>query len=344
MKMNSLDKLAFLKHNRGLLDVINRERMYWFFREQFRFGHREVLLDYLDIDYSHLIIGFLQHGVHPHSKVGYWPYQELPKSFLTFYPSFVWSEQAVLNSREQGYRHVSAIGAPWLYLLAKLGFFVEGEIIQVNANTPSRDVLIVPAHGSGHYFANSHYEKMVAKVREKIGDTEASVLLYYTEFCDPRIRQAWSDKGFHLECSGFAWGAEHRTVWTYNGGRPNFLLNTLNVLLNHSEVICTSPTTLASYSTSIGIPTSILIDNEIPLSLGLVNEGKGVARLKAYDSNIREISRNLLGEDYEDRSISSEKQKLAMKYLGVGSFQSKEGLRALLPLEANLIPVPSPFD
>ncbi len=340
--MNTFNKIAFLKYNRGLFDATNRERMYWFFREQFRFGHREVLLDYLDLDYSHLIKGFLQHGVHPHPEVGYWPYQELPKSFSTFYPSFVWSDEAVRNAKVLGKNHVRAIGAPWLYLLAKLGLFVDGKIILESERNPSRDVLIVPAHGSGHYFANSNYEKMVGNLRERIGNSEASVLLYYTEFCDPKVRQAWSDKGFFIECSGFAWGAENRTLWTYNGGRPRFLQNTLRVLLAHGEVICTSPTTLATYSASLGIPTSLWIDDEISFSLDLVNEGKGVERLRAYDSRIREIAKNLLGPDFEIRDISREKRQLSLKYLGVESFQSQDSLRRLLPLEANLIPVPLP--
>jgi hypothetical protein len=62
--MKMIEKLAFLNHNRNLMHPINREKMYWFFREQFRFGHRDVLLDYLGLDYSYLIEGFLQHGVH----------------------------------------------------------------------------------------------------------------------------------------------------------------------------------------------------------------------------------------------------------------------------------------
>jgi hypothetical protein len=182
---------------------------------------------------------------------------------------------------------------------------------------------------------------MVKKIRNQIGDVDASALLYYTEFCDPNVRREWSNKGFALECSGFAWGAEHRTLWTYNGGRPEFIRNTLGVLLKHREVICTSPTTLATYSTSLGIPTSILIDPEFSKAMGIVNEGKGVDRLRKYDSEIGELSKKLLGEDFAARDITESKIGVSLKYLGVESFQSQESLRDILPLISGVIPIPS---
>ncbi len=122
------------------------------------------------------------------------------------YPSFVWSNQAELSASVNGHRHVKAIGAPWLYLLSNLGYFSNGRINDHTPKEPARDLLIVPAHGSGHFFANYHYGEMVDKIRKRIGDVDASVLLYYTEFCDPKIRFEWSSRGFALECSGFAWG------------------------------------------------------------------------------------------------------------------------------------------
>jgi hypothetical protein len=175
-------------------------------------------------------------------------------------------------------------------------------------------------------------------VRKKIGDAEASVLLYYTEFCDSEIRQLWTEHGFEIFCSGFAWGAEHRTVWTYNGGRPKFLHTTLSTLLDHKEVICLQPTTLALYSSSLGIPTSIICEQEISLGLGIVNEGKGTASLRVWDKQISEKSFLLLGNDYAERTISSNKMKLAFKYLGRESFKTPAELERLLPLISGLIP------
>ena len=338
--MNRLNQIAFLKANRGLKLQTNREKMYWFFREQFRFGHREVLLDYLGRDYSNLIWGFLQHGAHPHPNIGYWPYQELPKNLTEFHSSFVWSENAALLAKSRGHNHVTAIGAPWLYLLSKKGLLADNNTVVRPPFSPTRELLIVPAHGSGHYFANSNYSEVVSKLRRKIGDIDASVLLYYTEFCDPQIRQIWINAGFNLECSGMAWGAEHRTVWTYNGGRPKFLANTLDLISNHKEVICLSPTTLAIYSCSIGIPTSIQLNPESRHPLGVVSEGKGVARLRKYDEEILNHSSNLLGNNFAERDISTEKINRSLQYLGIESIKTRNELENVLPLIEGMIPVP----
>lgn len=342
--MNRLERIAFLKANRGLELPKNREKMYWFFREQFRFGHREVLLDYLGIDYSNLICGFLQHGAHPDSNIGSWPYQVLPRSFKGNYPAFVWSHTAVTLARESGHNHVSAIGSPWLYLLRNKGLLLDNKSIGFDKLRPNREILIVPAHGSGHSYANPNYSDLVSTWRTKVGDVEASVLLYYTEFCDPHIRRMWLNQGFKVECSGMAWGAEHRTIWTYNGGRPTFLSSTLEILSRHKEVVCTSPTTLATYACSLGIPTSIQLVPDSSNTLGVVNEGKGVARLRKYKENLSEHSRNLLGPNYMERDISEEKINRALKYLGLESFKSPEELSQLLPLKEGMIPIPSKLD
>ena len=338
--MNLVQKISFLNHNKDLFDSKNEEKMWWFFREQFRFGHREILLDYLNLDYSNLILGFMQHGVHPHQRVGFWPFQELPISMSKLYPVFTWSrEEKSLEIGEKN--HVVAIGAPWLYLLHTLGMFSSGTFKIVSTNQVVKDLLVVPSHGSGHYYPRANYVDSVKNFRQSIGDVDASVLLYYTEFCDRAVRQAWMNQGFALECSGLAWGAENRTVWTYNGGRTQFLLNTLNAIIRHREVICLAPTSLATYSASLGVPTSIQIYEGISQNLGVVNKGKGVNRLKQYDANLVDYAKKLLGPDYSDRAISQSKIELSKRYLGIEYFRTKDELRDLLPIRHGLVPVPN---
>ena len=274
--MNNTDKLKFLRNNRDIFESGSREKMYWFFREQFRFGHREILLEFIEEPLDNLIVGFLQHGT---SIGGNWPWQELPQSLNKYFPALVWSSVAEERARESGRNHVKAIGSPWLYLLETSG------ITPFDSNNFSnfqnrRDFLIVPSHGSGHYHASSNYEELPKTFREMIGDASATVLLYYTEFCDPNIRSAWEKYGFPTTCNGMAWGAEARTVWTYNGGRPHFLKSALKLIMNHSNVICSSPTTFAYYSLSLGVPTKILSSHDLPSTMGIVSEGKGVERLR----------------------------------------------------------------
>ena len=337
MTMNILNRLAFLKHNRGLFNPTNREKMYWFFREQFRFGHREILLDYLGLSYDNLIIGFLQHGFHGGPLA---PWQTQPKSLTDFYPVFVWNSATESEARRLGYFHVSAIGAPWLYLLKQTGVTLLNHGDEISESKFKRDFLVVPNHGSGHFHATSKYAELPKSYREQIGKADASVLLYYTEFCDSKIREAWEDAGFKIYCSGMAWGAENRTLWTYNGGRPNFLFHTLKTLSVHSNVICQYPTTLAHYSTSLGIPTKISRLEETPRALGIVSEGKGVKRLRDYEEIADEFAFSTLGEEFATLNFNTEKSNLAMNSLGVESIKSQEQLRAILPLMPGLIPLP----
>jgi hypothetical protein len=335
--MNLKFKLAFLRHNRNLFDLSERERLYWFFREQFRFGHREILLDYLGMSYDNLIVGFLQHGFHGAQLA---PWQTQPKTLREFYPVFVWNSHTEQVARSQGFTHVNAIGAPWLYLLKQKGVSLLNQGREISGSQFKRDFLIAPSHGSGHFHATEKYSDLPKHYRELIGKADASVLLYYTEFCDSNIRKAWEESGFKIYCNGMAWGAENRTLWTYNGGRPGFLHHTLETLSFHSNVICQYPTTLAHYSTSLGIPTKISRAEETPRTLGIVSEGKGVERHRYYEGIADELGVATLGNDFDILNFSEEKSELAMQSLGIESLKSIEQLKSLLPLRSGLIPLP----
>ena len=334
-------KMNFLRANRDIYNPDQREKLYWFFREQFRFGHREVLLDYLSKDYSNLIQGFLQHGFHGKALA---PWQTLPRTFSEDYPVFVWNHLTESSAKSFGHAHVHAIGAPWLYLLKQkeVDFGREGVLTGVQ-HTKARDVLIVPSHGSGHFHPGGNYQELPRAYRNLLGDADASVLLYYTEFCDPAIRKSWSDAGFEIFSSGMAWGPEHRTLWTYNGGRVNFLANTLTTLLNHRNVICQAPTTLALYAISLGIPTKINTAEEMPRALGIVNQGKGVERFRKLELEVDKWAEDTLGKRFHELSITDEKRRLVLTALGASAVKTPEQLREILPLLPGMIPLSENF-
>ena len=137
-----------------------------------------------------------------------------------------------------------------------------------------------------------------------------------------------------------AWGAEARTVWTYNGGRPHFLKSALKLIMNHSNVICSSPTTFAYYSLSLGVPTKILSSHDLPSTMGIVSEGKGVERLREYEKNVNTIAEQMFGGTYSDLDCNTDKLNHAAIALGVESKLSKKDLLATLELKPNMIPLP----
>jgi len=331
--------LRYSNFNRNLFSLDHREELYWFFREQFRFGHREILLDYLEKTYDNLIVGFLQHGAMPTSNPGEWTIRRTPNSLRSYFPSFVWSATAAEQALKKGYSHVVAIGSPWLYLLELNGFLKPFSQAPVASNLIERDLLIVPHHGSGHYRYLETYDQSVRNLRESVSDREASVLLYYTEFCDPRIREIWEKFNFKVLSNGMAWGPENRTVWSYNGGRPQFLNNTLQTILKFDEVICMAPTTFSIYSTSLGRKTSIQISEANLRDYRVVNEGKGVDRLRKVDEMQMQNAINFLGDDAFIPEITERKKQTAWSYLGIDSMKSKVELESILPLREGMIPV-----
>lgn len=334
--MHNIDKLKFLRNNRDLFENSSREKMYWFFREQFRFGHREILLEFIGKSFDNLIVGFLQHGG---TSGGNWSPQELPQSLKKNFSAFVWSSVAEKKAKASGRNHVRAIGSPWLYLLEANGItpFVSNNFTNLQER---RDFLIVPSHGSGQFHASSNYEELPRTYRKLIGNSSATALLYYTEFCDPKVRMAWEKYGFPTTCNGMAWGAEARTVWTYNGGRPNFLNNAMMLILNHANVICSSPTTFAYYSLSLGVPTKILNSQDVPSSLGIVSEGKGVRRFRELQNNVDAIAEQMFGKTYSDLDCNAEKLNHAAIALGIESKLSRQNLSEILPLKPNMVPLP----
>jgi hypothetical protein len=330
-------KMKFLRANRDIFNPDQREKLYWFFREQFRFGHREILLDYISEDYDNLIQGFLQHGFHGKALA---PWQTLPRTFSEDYPVFVWNQATESSAKSLGQTHVHAIGAPWLYLLKQkeIDFDGKGVLTRVQ-HTKARDILVVPNHGSGHFLPGENYQQLPRAYRNLLGDADASVLLYYTEFCDPAIRKSWSDAGFDIYSSGMAWGPEHRTLWTYNGGRVNYLANTLTTLLNHRNVICQAPTTLALYAISLGIPTKINTTEEMPSAMKIVSQGKGVERLKKIELELDKWAEDTLGTSFHELSITDEKRSLVMTALGASALKTPQKLREILPLLPGVIPL-----
>jgi hypothetical protein len=198
----------------------------------------------------------------------------------------------------------------------------------------------VPSHGSGHYHALKGYSLLPTLFRKEIGDCDASVLLYYTEYCDPEIRFSWESLGFKVLCSGMGWGPDTRTLWSYNGGRPNFLRNAYRFLISHDRVLCQSPTAFAIYSASLGVPTKICNSNFSPKTMGIVSEGKGVSRLRDYENRVDQIALTMLGANYATYVDLENKKVLSLDALGQTEVKSPELLRSILELSPGLIPLP----
>lgn len=309
------------RHLKKLLKV-GDNRLLWHFREQFRFGHREILLHYAKLPLSKILLGYLQHG----SATKFpWTWQNHYQTLTTKVPVYVWSDETVKIAKSMGSHHVKAIGAPWLYLDS-----LNLSQSSLTSISPLSGALFVPLKGGGYSARTSSYERIVRGYRSLLGDSYDRVLLYYTEFCDPEVRGYWLNYGFQPLCAGMAWGPDIESFWTYGCGRPSFLHNVFRILTESSEITCEGPSTLVHYAVDLGKKTRILNSEMRNIGLRLLSGYKGFNRNREIFNDFDGISRAMLGERFHEFDDETSKVELTSKHLGKRNLMSVDEARAEL--------------
>jgi hypothetical protein len=223
-----------------------------YFDEQFMYGHREALLSYANrdkprISEGSILIAGLQHGWL--SEAGIW---RLRKRNLARAVRLVWNQK--WESKLSGVVWNQAIGSPWLYLLIAAGLTktrIESNHFQENRlRLVKYKHLIIPGH-SGLSLKKDlggqalHFAKFA-------NPKDSLVLLFWLDFCNPTIREAFTDLGFKVECVGFG-SARGMDAQFDEGGRTQVLPRLLTHCLE-SEIILTDEISSASfYGLSLGL-------------------------------------------------------------------------------------------
>jgi len=223
-----------------------------YFDEQFMYGHREALLLYANKDEpliteGSILIAGLQHGWL--SEAGIW---RLRKRSLARAVRLVWNQKWESKLSEVVWNQ--AIGSPWLYLLLAAGLTkarIESPHFQVNRlRLIKYKHLIIPGH-SGLSLRKDlggqalHFSKFA-------NPKDSLVLLFWLDFCNPKIRTAFTDLGFKVECVGFG-SARGMGAQFDEGGRTQVLARMLKYCLE-SEIILTDEISSASfYGLSLGL-------------------------------------------------------------------------------------------
>jgi hypothetical protein len=235
------------------------------FAEQFMYGHREILLQFLGLDSSVQFIGNLQHGTfYPGAKV----------DFRT--PSYLWgrqtkywvfSKQREENAKSQGFSRVRAIGAPWCYIPKNL-------VIEKNDTGKSRKegkVLIMPMHSQGDAIDQTPIElkrKRVELFREAIDGQNATVCLHYFDYLDESTRNLYAQNGFEVTCLGL--GAV-LPPWSPATGRQTFLLRLMKLMSEHEYFLTDGFGTQLFYALDMGM--RIRVETEIGRLLSIGSKG-----------------------------------------------------------------------
>lgn len=196
------------------------------------YGHADVLARYAGVEPGRPIWGYLQHGWNTHDgfAVGH--------RFVPGVPKLVWSRRVAARGWALGRRDYEVIGSPWAYLLRL-------RAAEVAAAGPGEGTIVFPFHGwEGQQVAGDH-AAYAEQVRAREGDVPLTMCLYWNDFDDPTVRQAYADRGFRVISLG-------RRGHMYRGGDRDFLDRELTELLRHRRVVSNRLGSALFYAAAIG--------------------------------------------------------------------------------------------
>ncbi|MCA2188681.1 hypothetical protein [Nonomuraea cavernae] len=143
-----------------------------------------------------------------------------------------------------GRRGHYVIGAPWVYLLQ-----LEPDLGRV----PERKGTIwYPFHGWEKSSVRGDHARLAAEIRE-VETGPVTVCLYWLEFANPAIRQAYESMGFRVVCHG-----ERGSRWDRKG--RGFLRRQLIELRRHRRVASNRLGSALFYGVSVGCDVAVYGD------------------------------------------------------------------------------------
>ena len=226
------------------------------FHEQFAYGNREILLDYLSLPRNHIILGNLQSGFSSYL----WQPKKLRMINGRLARHYVWT----MPKHFEGRRDIHAIGAIWLYFLEMK--FANDSWLELqslkNPRLPSKvkSVGYIPAKIGNSSISNPLMHVRNAEfLRSKLGSsTNIKVLLDTRDMLSNETRLAYSRNEISTYCNG--WNG----TLLINGAmgdetlRTNFYLELFNFINSVDYVVSESFGSHLLYSLSIGIPIRII--------------------------------------------------------------------------------------
>lgn len=287
------------------------------FRLQFAYGQREILTDYMRLDRTTLLLGVLQHGFTFRTNSA-----DARTPRLSSYkrsPLWVYSETRARSLRDQGFKNVQAIGAPWLYL---------PPTSESSAPQNTRDSFIVfPIHTALSVNVSPDESEIKRKIqfwKSISGDSTLTICLFWSDFLEWSWRRIAEAEGVKVTVVGVG---DTNPVWAPHSSRIDFLPNLRTLLQQHSHAIFETFTSGMIYAISAGLAVGYFPQTQTK-----------------YESQLQD---HLDGDHWMAKQIPGvigvfvEAQKLADRnneMLGVESFSTPDRLRELLVYETGVVP------
>jgi hypothetical protein len=288
------------------------------FKVQFAYGQREILTDYMGLDRSTLLLGILQHG---------FSYQDDPSDAITprlgnfkRSPLWVYSENRASALRQQGFKNVKAIGAPWLYLPPAPSF--------PDTRKKGNSFVVFPIHTSLSVNVSPSESDIKSKIRywkSLAGDSDLTICLYWSDYLEWSWRRIAEAEGVEVTVVGVG---ETAPVWSEHSTRIDFLANLRTLLQNHTHAIFETFTSGMIYAISAGLTVGYFPQTQTEYESQLQAHLEGDHWMASYIPGV-------VGEFVEAKALAG----LNNEMLGVGSFCTPERLRELLVYEIGIVPI-----
>ena len=228
------------------------------FSSQFAYGHREILLRYMELPSTTLLQGVLQHGVSTGPDLlrnSHMPRIGLQRRA----PFWVYSKNSEKYLREHGVTNVHAIGSPWAYLCG----MNEDHPPKLSEVTQEK-YLVFPTHHSLSVDVPTNPSQIREKIsywKELTSGHELTICLLWTEYLDPIWRQVCEEDGITLTFAGVS---VTNPVWSPHTSRVGFLSVIMRLLSNHTHCIFESPTSAIYYALSMGLNVGFFLETQTP--------------------------------------------------------------------------------
>jgi hypothetical protein len=297
------------------------------FREQFYFGTREVLLEYMNLPMDSLILADIQHG-YPRmlrrraSRFGAGRFPDLVWSNSNINPRFTKTGVSV-----EGDERAVVIGAPWLYM--RMNVQSRNSISSIDCNQRKGRLFVLP-HSDN--FMNVEVDGYLPNVLKVLLPT--SMLLFNEDFLNPKIRQIAEAHGVEVECAGLPRTYQPTAYATLAGDRHKFLEATLHILSRYQEVVSTSFSTALVYAADSGSDIGLFDEFRPGYLINLQNRNKN-SQIELDDilnSRLFPFKRNVVLANNRVKDWSD-------KILGKFDILSKESLKSCLRFVSGAVPV-----
>jgi hypothetical protein len=222
-------------------------------REQFAYGHVDVLRRYVGVSPDMFLAGLLPHDEWGDAEGGAVGVFRGPTGKQL--PIWTWTEGWRNWHIAQGASRAYAIGAPWLYLLRMRGLPTVWEKAPGETRIGGRQVYL-PLHS---WERETIDLKTRAAMLAQVLDPDATlVLLGWGDFLSRDTRRSYERAGFSVDCSGYRGG--ELAPASPLGDRGIFLDNLLDILLTADRVISEEVATGLVYASSLGVQVHVMAE------------------------------------------------------------------------------------